>query len=640
MLLSVLGFSALLGLSNPSDVQASPLTTTAAASSTTTHQLPDMAERAKACTGCHGPEGVATAEGFFPRIAGKPAGYLFNQLRHFRDHTRRFKGMNHLVENLSDDYLHAFADYFAALELPYPEPARQKLSQAERDRAQKLVREGDAALQVPACASCHGDSLTGVRPAVPGLLGLPRDYLAAQMGAWRNDLRHAQAPDCMATIAHRLAPTDVAALAGWLASQPVVNGGKPASGASIDHANAQLECGSITADGQLALVPVKVTEPAQNEVVRRGWYLSQLGNCAGCHTDVTGPELAGGVPIRTPFGRVYGPNITPDAQHGIGNWSEADFKRAMRDGVAPDSSVLNPVFPYQFYQGLTDADLSSLHAWLQTVAPAATASRGHDLEFPYGSQLALKSWRWLFVDEPANKGQATSAATPSVEQGAYLVDNLLHCAACHGARNWAGGFSEDDHSGGQLLAEGAGYAPSLSHPDEIGLGQWSVAEIKEFLLKGSNPHAEASGLMAKVVQHSTQYLSDQDATSAAMYLQATAKAGAGAKPLVANRGEAPIALYKEHCADCHGEAGEGRADLAPPLAGRASLGFAAPDNTIAMILYGGFGAVTESRPYPPGMPGFAHRLSDAEVAELAGFIRQAWGNTGSSVTSVQVQKLR
>lgn len=190
-----------------------------------------MAQRLLACTGCHGRQGRAASDGYYPRLAGKPAGYLFNQLRHFRDDRRRYRLMTGLLDPLDDAYLAEIAAHFASLEVPYPPPAKATADRAQLERGRALALRGDAARHVPACVACHGAALTGTLPAVPGLLGLPRDYLFAQLGAWRNGSRRAHAPDCMATVARRLAPDDVSAVAHWLAAQPVENGGKPAPAA-------------------------------------------------------------------------------------------------------------------------------------------------------------------------------------------------------------------------------------------------------------------------------------------------------------------------------------------------------------------------------------------------------------------------
>lgn len=180
-----------------------------------------ISQRVLACTGCHGREGRAAPDGYYPRIAGKPAGYLFNQLRHFRDGRRHYELMAGLVEWLDDAYLREIADHFASLDLPYPPPAPPVESAALRELGETLVRRGRPERGVPACNDCHGAAMTGHAPFIPGLLGLPRDYLNAQLGAWKTGKRQATAPDCMAQVAARLAPEDISAVSAWLAAQPV-----------------------------------------------------------------------------------------------------------------------------------------------------------------------------------------------------------------------------------------------------------------------------------------------------------------------------------------------------------------------------------------------------------------------------------
>ncbi|RYF82851.1 MAG: c-type cytochrome [Comamonadaceae bacterium] len=194
----------------------------------------DMAPRVAACTTCHGRDGQATNSGYFPRIAGKPAGYLYEQLRNFRDGRRQQPAMNHLLTNLSDDYLREMADYFAALQYPYAPPPASDLSAEVLARGRALVFDGDAARGLPACATCHGAALTGVAPGIPGLLGLPRLYIASQLGAWLTAERRALAPDCMADIGRRLQQADIQAVAGWLSAQAMPAGAQPA--AALPHA--------------------------------------------------------------------------------------------------------------------------------------------------------------------------------------------------------------------------------------------------------------------------------------------------------------------------------------------------------------------------------------------------------------------
>ncbi len=200
-----------------------------------------MAQRTLACTACHGAQGRAAPDGYYPRIAGKPAGYLYNQLLNFRNGHRTYQLMTQMVEPLSDSYLREIAEYFAALELPYPAHSSVPVSVQELQRGEQLVRHGDTALRIPACEQCHGVALTGMQPSIPGLLGLPRDYLKSQLGAWSSGQRHAHAPDCMATIAQRLSAADAGAVTGWLASRPLPAVTKPAARLT---APLPLECGS------------------------------------------------------------------------------------------------------------------------------------------------------------------------------------------------------------------------------------------------------------------------------------------------------------------------------------------------------------------------------------------------------------
>ena len=204
--------------------------------------VPDtMAQRLLACTACHGDQGRATPDGYFPRIAGKPAGYLFNQLRHFQAGRRQAVGMTALLDHLDDAYLREMAGHFAALDLPYPPPAPPQGTAAQRARGEQLVRVGDPARNLPSCNSCHGERMTGVAPAIPGLLGLPRDYLIGQLGGWQTGLRQAAAPDCMGAIAKKLSGDDVSAVASWLAAQPLPADTRPAAALP---APLPLKCGS------------------------------------------------------------------------------------------------------------------------------------------------------------------------------------------------------------------------------------------------------------------------------------------------------------------------------------------------------------------------------------------------------------
>lgn len=205
--------------------------------------VPDtMAQRALACTGCHGDQGRSRPDGYVPRLAGKPAGYLLAQLQAFRDSRRSNEVMAALLNPLDDAMLGALADHFAGLSVPYPPPALTMAEGPDARRARQLIEEGDAARRIPACSGCHGPALTGVAPHVPGLLGLPADYLLSQLGAWRTGHRLARPPDCMAEVARRLPADDVARVATWLASRPVPAESGPAAAPPGDW---PLDCGGI-----------------------------------------------------------------------------------------------------------------------------------------------------------------------------------------------------------------------------------------------------------------------------------------------------------------------------------------------------------------------------------------------------------
>ena len=200
-----------------------------------------IAQRVLACTGCHGPQGRAAPDGYYPRIAGKPAIYLYNQLLNFRDGRRRYGLMTGLLTPLDDAYLREIATHFADLEVAYPPPQPAKENATVIEQGRLLVVQGDPARRIPACVQCHGDAMMGVAPSIPGLLGLPRDYLNAQLGAWKTGIRRAQAPDCMNEVAKALTPQDISAVSAWLAAQPA--SGKPAT--SLPRP-LPLDCGGVT----------------------------------------------------------------------------------------------------------------------------------------------------------------------------------------------------------------------------------------------------------------------------------------------------------------------------------------------------------------------------------------------------------
>jgi cytochrome c553 len=200
-----------------------------------------MQSKVAACAACHGAQGQGTDNDYFPRLAGKPADYLFNQLQNFREGRRRYPPMNYLVTYLSDDYLHQIATYFSNQRPPYPTPASPTVPDSVVQRGKQIVLNGDSSKNVPACIACHGKGLTGMQPAIPGLVGLHSDYISAQLGAWRSGTRHALAPDCMHEIATRLNDADISAVAAWLSTQQAPQNPVPVPAGSL---KTPLACGS------------------------------------------------------------------------------------------------------------------------------------------------------------------------------------------------------------------------------------------------------------------------------------------------------------------------------------------------------------------------------------------------------------
>ena len=606
-----------------------------------------MAQRTQACTACHGLQGRAGPDGYYPRLAGKPAAYLYHQLQNFRQGRRHYPLMAGLLDNLDDSYLHALADYFSGLAVPYPEPAKSQGGGREMERGRKLVQSGSTALGLPACTQCHGDALTGVYPATPGLLGLPADYINAQLGGWQSGQRHAAEPDCMAKIARQLSPSDTSAIARWLAAQPVpVNARaadrKPASNGPV----ATPQCGSDLPPA--ALAPPS-PGPLGEEAALRGAYLARLGGCALCHSVRGGRAYAGGRAIETPFGSVMSSNITPDPVYGIGSWTANTFWRALHEGVSRDGHLLYPAFPYTSFTQLTRADSDDLFAYLKTLPAVAQPNRPHQLRWPYSTQAALRSWRALFFNPAtaltlANSHAANGTRGAVWQRGQYLVQGLGHCQECHGARNLLGAVSAEPRASGSVLAGSQWFAPSLNDPLGASVAGWSETETINFLQSGRNSTAHASGPMAEVVLHGLQYLSNADAQAMAVYLQSlrpiSAPAAKAGKPASSNTLQRGAALYEKHCTDCHGASGQGQTAAYPALAGNRNVTQEPPNNLINTLLAGGFAPSTPGHPRPFGMPPYMLQLSDADLAAVLSHIRSAWGNHASAVSELDVTRFR
>ena len=638
---------------------AAPGETAAATASPSPPVSHPMAERMQACTPCHGAEGRAAPDGYYPRIAGKPAGYLFEQLRNFRDGRRNQAAMTHLLSHLSDDYLAAMARYFADLDLPWPPPQAPTAGPSVLARGEALVRQGDEAAGLPACTSCHGKTMTGREPGTPGLLGLPRDYLVAQIGAWQAGQRLGKAPDCMADIARRLKPDDVFAVTHWLAAQAVP--GHAAAVVDENPAPLPLTCAKVTlpapAPAPDAAHADTGTVPAGDragDAVARGAYLARAANCQGCHTARGGVPYAGGLGIATPFGTVYAGNLTPDRETGLGNWSAEDFRRALHEGRSRDGRLLYPAFPYQNYGLLSAADSDDLFAFLQSLPASRQPNRVHDLRFPYSTGMALRAWRALFFEQPSLQARPDQSA--EWNRGDYLVRALGHCDACHSPRNRLGAIPDAARFDGGMMPGQPWYAPSLKSNAEAGVGDWPLDQVVALLRDGISNHATVTGPMAEVVAGSTTLLDATDLRAMAVWLQAlagpSAPTDAAARPPAASaqdRGRADTdagprrrgaQLYLDYCSDCHSKDGRGRAGSYPALAGNRAVTLPVATNVIRIVADGGFAPSTAGNPRPFGMPPFGQQFQAAQIADVVTYIRQAWGNQAAGVTPNDVTQAR
>jgi mono/diheme cytochrome c family protein len=373
--------------------------------------------------------------------------------------------------------------------------------------------------------------------------------------------------------------------------------------------------------------------------VARGRELVQLGDCQSCHTARGGAPFAGGRPIPTPFGTFYSPNITPDARTGLGSWSATNFWHALHNGYSKDGTLLYPTFPYTNYTRISRPDSDAIYAYLRTIAPAARANQRHELKFPYNHRILLAAWRRLYFRPGVY--ESDSGHDVQWNRGAYLVQGLAHCSACHETRNALGATGAKAGPSGGLVLDW--YAPSLTSPHEAGLQSWSAADIVMLLKTGQvrTPAANAStaGPMAEVVAGSLQYASEEELQAMALYLkslpssepEAAKKAAPPQYAIPAAIRDAGKDLYEKNCADCHGHEGEGREPAAPPLAGNRAVTLPSAVNAIRMILFGGYAPGTAGNPRPFGMPPYSLTLSDEQIAEVLDYVRTSWGNEAPPV---------
>jgi len=383
-------------------------------------------------------------------------------------------------------------------------------------------------------------------------------------------------------------------------------------------------------------------------------YTQRLADCVACHSTPDGQPFAGGLKMGSPLGAIYSTNITPDKDTGIGNYTLADFDLALRHGIARDGHRLYPAMPYPSYAKLTDDDVKKLYAYfMNSVKPVNQANKPTEIPSPMNQRWPLALWNVVFAPGGTYKPDASQDAMWN--RGAYLVQSLGHCGACHTERGAA--FNEvaldqssSSYLGGAMLD--LWRAPDLRQDADLGLGKWSEQDIVDFLKTGHNTHATVFGSMLDAFNNSTTYMSDDDLKAIAHYLKSL-PAGSSSQPAwqpdattvaTLNGGGAlptGAGTYLQQCQSCHGRDGMGRANLLPPLAGSATVIDQDPTSVINILLNGG-GRIVQQGQTPDSyrMTPFRVLLKDQDIADVATFIRSAWGNKAPAVTAAQVKAIR
>ena len=376
------------------------------------------------------------------------------------------------------------------------------------------------------------------------------------------------------------------------------------------------------------------------QLLARGKYLAQAGDCMACHTAKDGPLYAGGVPIETPFGTIYGTNITPDKQHGIGEWTSADFYRALHDGLAPEHP-LYPAMPYTTYRGMSREDSDALYAYLRTVPPIAVPDKPTEVPFPFNMRFLMRGWNLLFLkDELPDVSQGESQQWL---RGRYLTNSLGHCTECHTPRGVFGQLKLGSTFEGGVL--GALNSPDIT-PEGLARRGWTPEHLQRFLALGLSPLGSAYGDMYEAFHFSTRHLSQEDNQAMVAYLAGDQPQPPQALPEPPQeQGEAQAGLttgrsvYLAVCAGCHAVNGEGKPGATVALKGNTTVRNADAHNLVHVILHG-----LEARSFPEGdrqsMPGFADELTDEQIARLTNHLRTRWGGQKGDVQPGDVGALR
>ena len=418
--------------------------------------------------------------------------------------------------------------------------------------------------------------------------------------------------------------------------------------------------GLISSAVSAKALPLPNISPANSTLENRGAYLARAADCMACH----GENYKGGLPIETPLGKIYSTNITPSVRYGIGNYTKADFKTALKKGRTPDH-FLYPAMPYPSYHDVADADIDALFAYFQTV-PMVDEPPEKTTHLPFPLNIRSLMLAWNLINVPATENRA--GLTDKQQRGEYLVNNLEHCGTCHTPRNLTMGLDQDKYLSGAPF--GKLYAPNITPDNNSGIGRWSEQDIVTYLRTGElHQRAHAGGGMGEAVFHSTRYLTDDDLSSIAAYLKAIPSMPTDniIIPVVPERlpqpssssitynlleqqnhlaqakqsvlaTDTPKALYLSACGSCHGVDGYGQpAAHYPAIVGLRSIREQRPDRLVSVINYG----VKSSLNTAPSMPGFGKDLSNAEIASITNYVRVTFGSLAhSDISADDVKRIK
>jgi mono/diheme cytochrome c family protein len=390
------------------------------------------------------------------------------------------------------------------------------------------------------------------------------------------------------------------------------------------------------AAARILLEPI-VDTVANAEQVRRGQYLVRSGDCLSCHLAPGGQAFAGGLGLNTPFGVIYSSNITSDKKSGIGDWTTEQFYRAMHEGIGEHGEHLYPAFPYPWFAQVSREDDDAILAYLKTTSPVDIAPPANRLPFPFNIRAMVAGWNLLFLKSAAST--ADSNQSQEWNRGAAIVKGLGHCSACHTPKNMFGADKSNEQFHGAVVDNFV--APDLTGNAKTGLGAWTLDDIAEYLHTGRNARASAGGSMADVVTYSTSLMSDQDIRAVAVYLKSqpasATEASVAADGASLKRG---ADVYSDACSSCHLADGVGQPRFFPPLGNNAVVQQSNSVGLLHIVLAGSRVGPTPSRPSPLTMPSFAWKLTDQEIADVATYLRNSWGNQASGVSRDNVRAVR